>query len=282
MDRKRMVAMGFGGVAIAVAAGQMLSGGPAPAPAPVVVAELPAVRVAAATPQAVWTSRAVTQTAQAPVVAAADDPCAMSFEVFAQEGAMIGITLLAPCRAAGRVVLQHGGLMVSMRTMATGSLFATLPAMEISGAVEARFDDGTVLSAMAQVPELAGMRRLAVQWHDADRFALHGFEGAADYGDVGHQTAENGGVLALGDVTATPAFLAEVYTMADPAKVRATIEAEVTDATCGRELLGETLYSSAGAVRKNTLTLAMPECDGAGGFVVLNNPLPDMTLATAE
>lgn len=280
MDRKRMIALGLGGVALAISAGQVVSGGGSAPSEPKVVAQAVPLRVAAGTPVQVW---------QAPVAeavptqaASVADPCATSLEVFAEEGAMLGVTLLAPCQANARVVLRHGGLAVSMRTLATGSLFATLPALDSAGAVEVRFDDGTALDAAAAVPELAGLRRFAVQWQEADRFALNGFEGGADYGDAGHRTAANGGVLALGDTASKPALLAEVYTFPDPDTARVSIEAEVSDATCGRELLGETLFSAGGAVRASDLTLAMPECDALGGFVVLNNPLPDMTLAAAE
>ncbi len=294
MTRERGVAVILGAVALMVA-GAVQFGGFAGGAA----GDVP-LRVAAATPDAGWSapvqaagvpvdapdasSEVATRAAiePAPAIAAAADPCDPSLEVFAEDGAMLGLTLLAPCRAGERVVLRHGGLSVSMQTLATGSLFATLPAMAADGAVEVRFDDGTVLKAQAAVPELAGMRRFAVQWQDADRFAVNGFEGKADYGDAGHQTAANGGVIALGDPATTPALLAEVYTFPDPGEARVSVEAEVTDATCGRELLGQTLYSQDGAVRVTDLTLAMPECDGAGGFVVLNNPLPDMTLAAAE
>lgn len=280
MDRKRMIALGLGGVALAISAGQVLSGGASAPSEPKVVAQTVPLRVAAGTPAQVWQAPAAedvpTQTASVA------DPCATSLEVFAEEGAMLGVTLLAPCQANARVVLRHGGMAVSMQTLATGSLFATLPALESAGVVEVRFDDGTALDAAAAVPELAGLRRFAVQWQDADRFALNGFQGNADYGDAGHRTAANGGVLALGDPATRKALLAEVYTFPDPEAARVSIEAEVSDATCGRELLGETLFSAGGAVRGSELTLAMPECDSLGGFVVLNNPLPDMTLAAAE
>lgn len=280
MDRKRMISIGFGAVALVVAAGQVLPFGGMADVGPTVVAQAVPLRVAAGTPVQAWQVPVAEEPAEQTALVA--DPCDMSLEVFAEEGAMLGVTLLAPCRASARVVLLHGGLAVSMQTLATGSLFTTLPALDAAGAVEARFDDGTALDAAAVVPELAGLRRFAVQWQNDDRFALNGFEGEADYGDAGHRTAANGGVLALGDPASKPALLAEVYTFPDPDTARVSIEAEVSDATCGRELLGETLFSAGGAVRASDLTLAMPECDALGGFVVLNNPLPDMTLAAAE
>ncbi|MBC2836215.1 hypothetical protein [Paragemmobacter straminiformis] len=293
MNRKRSVAMALAMVALAAVGVNSFGGRSDPV---VQIVAQPALRMAAATPLAPSPAvpqpraqaaaepapEAAAEPAADPVLAEAYDPCAISLEAFAEEGAMIGITLLAPCRADARVVLQHGGLAVAQKTLATGSLFTALPAMEAKGEIEARFDDGTVLKAAAPVPELAGLRRIAVQWQKADRFALNGFERGADYGEAGHKTALNGGVLALGDPSATPAMLAEVYTFPDPEDARVTIEAEVTPDVCGRELMGETILSQAGAAQVQDLTLAMPECDALGGFVVLNNPLADMTLAAAD
>lgn len=291
MNRKRSVAMALAGVAVVGVLALQLGGRGDPV---VQIVAQPALRVAAATPlapsppaeraQAEPAAEPVAEPAADPVTTdlATVDPCAPSLEAFAEEGAMIGITLLAPCRADARVVLQHGGLAVAMRTLATGSLFTALPAMEATGEVVARFDDGTVLQAAAPVPELATLRRIAVQWQKTDRFTLNGFERGADYGETGHKTAANGGVLALGDPSAQPPMLAEVYTYPDPEDARVTIEAEVTPDLCGRELMGETILSQGGTAQVQDLTLAMPECDAQGGFVVLNNPLADMTLAAAE
>ncbi len=58
------------------------------------------------------------------------------------------------------------------------------------------------------------------------------------------------------------------------------VEAAVTDLTCGRELLGETLTSVGGAVMVNDLTVAMPDCDATGDILVLKNLVPDMKIAS--
>lgn len=283
MRRERMAAGALGAVALLVLAGQM-GGGREPAAGPLVVNEAP-LRVAAGTPEAVWAAKAEAEEvaqAEVPVLPEAPDPCAVKLEVFPEDGAMLGLTMQAPCQPDARVIVAHGGVEVAMRTMATGSLFTSIPAMEPEGRVELRFADGTVARGAAEVPELAAMRRFAVIWQGGDRLELNAFEGEADYGDAGHKTAQNGGVMLLGDPMAAPAQMAEVYTFPDPQKARITLEAEVTAQSCGREFTGRTVYAADGAVRGDALTLSLPQCDGAGGFVVLNNPLPDMTLAAAQ
>jgi hypothetical protein len=79
-------------------------------------------------------------------------------------------------------------------------------------------------------------------------------------------------------------MLAEVYTFPKSAEVpvQVVIEATVTEATCNRDLLGETLASVAGKVSVTDLTVAMPGCDAVGDYLVLNNLLPEMNIATAN
>jgi hypothetical protein len=215
-----------------------------------------------------------------PLAAAA---CPVTLDVFAETGGMIGVTLTAPCHPNERVVLRHDALAVALRTTATGSLFATIPALTQTGDIALRFADGTEHAGAAPIPELADMRRIAVQWMADDRFALNAFEGGADYGQPGHITAGAGPLhVALGDPSVDLPMLAEVYTLPAKANPRLTIEAAVTATTCGRELIGETLFSDGGKVTVAELTMAVPDCDELGGFVVLNNPLSDMKLALAE
>ncbi|HMO73186.1 MAG TPA: hypothetical protein PKC84_16365, partial [Paracoccaceae bacterium] len=153
--------------------------------------------------------------------------------------------------------------------------------------------DGSEALAAAAV-DLSGLRRYAIQWQAPDAFALHAYEGGAGFGDPGHVSAASphlasagmpqvsGWLARLGDPVLP--LVAEVYTFPDApgAAPSLAIEAEVTLATCGREMLGETLLSVRGLVTAEELTLAMPGCDGAiGDFLVLNNPLSETTLASA-
>jgi hypothetical protein len=79
-------------------------------------------------------------------------------------------------------------------------------------------------------------------------------------------------------------MMAEVYTWPADAAVSVvpSVEAVVTDATCARELLGETIHAADGKVTIKDLTLAMPDCDALGDILVLNNLVPDVTLAAAN
>lgn len=257
-----------------------------PPPAPAATAE-----VAPALP--IETTEAPLADAASETVAAA---CDITLDLTPEPSAMIGLSLLAPCNPDERVVLRHGGLAVTGQTMVSGGLFTALPAFETPALVEVVLGDGTRVSATLDLPELAGLRRFGVQYQGDDAFQVHAFEGGADYGAPGHVSAADphrpvagqpavGGFLTLaGDSTVENPLLAEVYTFpADPAQQpEVIIEAAVTDLTCGRELIGETLASFGGTAFVTDLTLAMPDCDAVGDYLVLKNLVPDMNMAAVN
>ena len=224
------------------------------------------------------------------------DQCPVSLEAVVEPAAMIGLTLLAPCRTNERVVLRHSGLAVTGKTSGTGALFVSLPAFTSDAKVSVRFRDGETVSVSVDVPEAQTMRRFGVQWMGDDAFQLNAFEFGADYGDVGHVSAadprmemaatpQRGGFLSvLGDDQVELPMLAEVYTYptGSEAPVRIVVEAAITKGTCGREILGETLADLAGEVTITELTLAMPDCSAVGDILVLKNLDPDLKIASAN
>ena len=221
------------------------------------------------------------------------DPCPVTLDLTKSENAMITLMLTAPCHPAERVVLKHAGLAVSAQTLASGALVASLPALEQDARVEVLFKDGTAAEATLAMPEIATLRRFAVQYQADDAFQLHAFEDDAGYGGPGHVSGATphlpaagvpgkGGFLTLlGDSTTDLPLLAEVYTYpADPAqKPEVVVEAAVTETACGREILGETITSFGGTVTIGDLTVAMPECDAVGDYLVLKNLVPDLNIA---
>jgi hypothetical protein len=229
-------------------------------------------------------------------VAGVADACAPSLRLAAAPQAMIGVSLVAPCAKDTRVVIGHAGLTITGKTNAEGSLFLSVPALAVDATVTARLPGMAEVEQTVRVPAMATLRRMGVQWQDADAFQLHAFENGAGYGEPGHvfaakpQTpttgiADSGGfVTVLGDPSVDMPMMAEVYTF--PAGIAAnadiTIEAAVTEATCGRELLGETMMTLAGEVYITDLTLAMPDCDAVGDILVLKNLLTDLTIAAAN
>ena len=203
-------------------------------------------------------------------------------------GAMISVTLIAPCAPDARVVLLHEGLVITGMTTATGALFTALPALNTAARIEVILADGTKTEAALEVPEAADFRRFGVQWQGEDAFQVNAYQNGASFGAAGHiygvqpgLAADAGGFLqTLGDPAAPMPLLAEIYTY--PARqtlVEMVVEAAVTPQTCGREMLGETIMAGAGQVLLTELTVSMPDCSAVGDFLVLSNLALDVTLA---
>ncbi|MCF8517841.1 MAG: hypothetical protein K9G81_04500 [Rhodobacteraceae bacterium] len=221
--------------------------------------------------------------------AVAINDCAMQLDLLAQPGAMIGLTLLAPCSSDQRVVLRHAGLAVTGKTSASGALFAVLPALAAVAEVEVLFPSGDTAKATIDVPAIADMQRFVVQWQAEDAFQLHGFENGASYGQPGHVSASYAGspgegafLTLLGDSTTDLPLLAEVFTFGADKDAQIVLESAVTEATCGREILGETIMAGQGSVEITDLSLAMPDCTAIGDILVLKNLVQDMKLAAAN
>ncbi len=257
---------------------------PAPAPA----ATPPAAVLASVTPEK--TPPAAAPATPAPSAPALADTCRATLDVLPGANGMLDLTQLSPCKPSTRVILRHGGLAVTGRTSTGGALFTALPAMEAGGEVSAVFPDGTIARGAAPV-DLSGVHRFAVQWMADDQFGLNAYQDGAVWGAPGHVHAgatgkpedASGWMMPLGDASVDLPMLAQVYTWpVKPTEVAIDVEAPVTDATCNRELLGETLESQAGSVTHSDITLAMPDCTAVGDFLVLNNLSAGMTTAAAD
>ncbi|MFA9231356.1 MAG: hypothetical protein ACEQSU_11500 [Microgenomates group bacterium] len=231
-----------------------------------------------------------------PTTQTAANDCTPTLDLLAEDAGMIGLTLIAGCDLNQRVVLRHGGLSVTAITTATGALFASIPAMEKDAKVEVMFADGRTVQSTISIPEMNEMRRFAVQWQSDDAFQIHAFEGTTMYDSEGHVSAQsphtpligqgnNSGFLTtIGDASVQLPMLAEVYTFPMDAKTKpdVIVEAAVTELTCGRDLLGETLTSIGGEVYITDLTVAMPDCAGIGDFLVLKNLVPELNITASN
>lgn len=212
-------------------------------------------------------------------------------------GGTVFLTVAAPCRAGEPVSLIHGALRGDYRLSPSGEVMARFPAFDTSALYLLRTADGTETRAEAVVPAATGYERVVTMWHGADRLSIHAYEFGADFGDLGHvwsgapsagavaETGRGGFLLAIGDPEMPGAAQAEVYSFptAEAARdgtVRIEMEAEVTEATCGRDLRARTLQIGADLPGAPVdVALSMPDCTGTGGFLVLKNLAQDLMIA---
>ena len=225
-----------------------------------------------------------------PAIAAAD--CNVTLDLTDDPNAMIGITLLAPCKPNADVIIAHAGMVFTAKTMATGAVFLSLPALTETAKVAVKFSTGEGAEASITVPEITALRRFVVQWPDQDGFAIHAYQNGAGFDDPGHiwsdhpaTPGQDGYLTVLGDPAVDLPMQAQVYTFPADGKSDVIVEAAVTENTCGFDLMGDAILSAKGVVTPTQITLAMPACDDLGGFVqvpgLADDPQPGAKLARA-
>ncbi len=234
---------------------------------------------------------------ESPVMNMAAPGCPVRLSASTSAAAMVDLSLDAPCWPNERLSVHHNGLIITEMTSDAGQLHLSLPALSQSAVFEVNFASGPSAKADVSVDTLGLYDRVVVQWTGKDAVQLHAREFGANYGDTGHvwsgasrdiqavASGEGGFMTRHGNPQLAAARQAEVYTfpkaMAQTAgQVDLTVEAEVTTATCGRNLNAKTIQlGSDGDVTIREIALSVPDCGAQGDFLVLNNLLQDLKVA---
>jgi len=224
--------------------------------------------------------------------------CEISAQATTTPGAMVILTLDAPCAPNERLTVHHNGMMFTAATDESGGATFTVPALAQDAVFIMAFSNGDGAVAQAKVADMANYDRVVLQWRGNAGFELHAREFGADYGDQGHQwsgkkpnvegfvAGDNGMISRLGDTLAPEPLMAEVYTFAramtkQPGVIDMSVETEVTANNCGREIEAQTLeFEPGGTLKTRNLTLSVPDCGAVGSFLVLNNLVSDLKVAS--
>lgn len=212
--------------------------------------------------------------------------------------AMVNLTLDASCLPNERVTVHHSGMMFSQMTDGAGTLDMTVPALAKDAVFILAFSNGDGAMAQSVVEEVDDFDRIVLQWRGDTGFQIHAREFGADYGEDGHVwsgaardmtaavTGLGGFITSYGDSSLTDPLVSEVYSIPtlvseQPKALALSVEAEVTQANCDSEIEAQFIQMAAGTdVQTRNIALAVPECDAIGNFLVLNNLLPDLTVAS--
>lgn len=223
--------------------------------------------------------------------------CEFDLQARAIAAAMVTLELSAPCMINERFTLHHNGMMFTGVTDAMGSSELVVPALARQAVFIVAFPNGDGAVADAEVTSLDYYDRVVLQWQGATGLQIHALEFGAAYGEGGHvwmdaakdrataAVGEGGFLTRHGAGELDGALMAEVYSFptgltAQAGDVRLSVEAEVTGANCGRDVEAQSIQIAAGeAPRVQDLTLAMPECNTTGDFLVLKNLLDDLKIA---
>lgn len=261
----------------------MASGRPAPGPA--------AIGGAAAVPP----SASLGGTAEAPLgkltgitpvaassPAVAGDQCRPVMQLQAAPGAMILVTLSAPCNRSERIVMRHSGLAFATRTDAGGSVQMLVPALKSDAMVAIYLAESRLLLGKVTVPDAASYARLAVTWEWPAEVELRATEGNRVLVAAAATSAdESPRIMSFGSPDVQSPVMAHVYSVPgrDLGDVSLSAELRITPATCGRTLRLGTIYAANGRTTAQEREVAVPLCGTAGDILLLKNLSPAPKLA---
>lgn len=218
--------------------------------------------------------------------------CTQTMTVTARPRAMLGVDVVAPCHAGERFSLHHGGMIITETIGAQGTFTMEIPALAYRSIVIADFATGADLDGYAVVPDVDTVDRIVLQWQGELGLELHALEFGATYGQPGHVWAQSvpemsvGQMAVLGDRSQLAPSLVEVYSIPRNEMVGAarpieiSIEAEITTANCNRHLEAQLIEHREGHMQTRDLTVEMPDCSAVGDFLVLNNLVESLKIAS--
>jgi hypothetical protein len=239
-----------------------------------------------------------TSDATPPLAEQSDASCDVSMTAVQNLVAMVDVEINAPCFVNERVTIHHNGMMFTEITDETGSVSVSVPALAQSAVFIAAFANGEGALANAKVTALAGYDRLVVQSKASGEMHINAFEFGATYRDRGHVHAKSrhspdtavdgqgGFVTRLGNDSQPDNLVAEVYTFPtgrtqQSGDIHVSVDARVTTDNCGLRTEAQTLEIIGGSSMKvQDLTLPVPACDAVGDYVVLQNLLQDLKVAS--
>ncbi|GLP87216.1 hypothetical protein [Tritonibacter mobilis] len=215
--------------------------------------------------------------------------CASDLKLTPMPNALLRIEISAPCRGGERFTLHHSGVMVTQSLDAAGEFSGVLPALAARAVVIADFASGQDLEAVAKVSDLDSVERVVMQWQGDSGLELHALEFGATYGSAGHvwkgsEPGQGAGqVLFLGDPAQVAARLLQVYTLPKNSGygvVNISVEAEITSDNCDQVVAAQLVERRDDRLRTRDLVLNIPECSATGDFLVLNNLVESLKIAS--
>lgn len=212
-------------------------------------------------------------------------------------GALVRLALNAPCNRNQRIVVTHSGLEFADVTDVDGNYSADVPALEEDASFSVTFADGKSVEAETLMLTLDGYERAVIMWHGKQDLHIHALELNADFGGRGHVwaqaardpevgvRAEGGFLTQLGNPDVFNPRLAEVYSfpygrVKNDGPVELIVEATVSEQTCSTNISAKSMQMTGmGKLVSTDVVLAMPDCDGENGFLVLKNLLINLNIA---
>lgn len=208
--------------------------------------------------------------------------CDPVVETQALATAVIELDILAPCDPGRSVEVSHDGLRVSAILDDVGRAVITMPALRAAPNYLIDVAGREPVLGTGDTLDFPAYSRTVLLAAPDTGFELHAYEGAAKFGDAGHVQPGQpydpvralvgaGGFLAkVGTPSLMGSRVAQVYTAPEGTDADLSLEAEVTEANCGRHISALTIRPKADGPPKVTpWNLSMPDCDSLGEIILL-------------
>ena len=222
--------------------------------------------------------------------------CAAEASATTLQAAFVQLSLEATCRANETVTIHHSGMMFTETTDSAGKLQIKVPALSKSAVFFFGFESGEGAVAHTVVDDITSYKRVVLQWRDKADFQLHAREFGAEDGESGHVWRESrasvakmlngdGGFLTSLGSGVSP-LKAEIYSFpatssARDGQIDLSIEAFVSESNCGSNVEAQTFeWDGVSQLRSKSVSFEMPTCDAVGEYLVLNNVLDDLKVAS--
>ena len=211
-----------------------------------------------------------------PTEKTSDTPaCDINLSTAIADGALIVLTVQSPCRHDQTFEIQHNGMVFTAQTDAMGQASVTVPALNVNASLFITFPDNSGATATAVVPEVELVNRVVLQWDGVVAELIQST-------DV--EASSLGTLQRLGTAANGAAHYAEVFTF--PAALNPgeslnalTVQAPVSEATCGQILKGQSFHVLAGTEPQfKDFQITLPGCEHAGTFLELKKVLGGQTL----
>lgn len=217
--------------------------------------------------------------------ATAGDQCRPALQLEAAPGAMIWLTLTAPCNRNERIVVRHSGLSFATRTEPGGSTRLLIPALKSDAMVAVYLAESRLVLGKVTVPDAALYTRVAVTWEWPAEVELRATDGnRVLVAAAASLTGEPSRVMSFGAPDVQSPVMAHVYSVPgrDLGDVSLSAELRITPASCGRTLRLGTIYAANGRALASDRDVAVPLCGTAGDILLLKNLSPALKLAAPK
>ena len=220
--------------------------------------------------------------------APASGDCRPRARITPRDGAVMQLSLAAPCAGGKRVEIVHGGIAFAELLDGTGRLTLDLPLLDPESAVAFRIEGGPTLALPAKGTLPDTVHRFAISWEGKAQVDLHVLIDGADWGEPGHlwrgnaagEGAAPGEVVMLGDGSIDKPVRSQILTIRADAlgpdttgfghRVALVLEAKNGPAACGTDLVLTPVRIEKGRPSAQPpLMVAMPPCDDIAGGVLL-------------